>query len=142
MPGLWKLGGSMYSSGSNFEYIFKIAGGISNYILIVFPILALSLYIFSQASKNERLLNILETICYIFAFGVFIFTILSISSVGSYELSFGYTGTVFVYSLIFAVKILDYLITVSPGEEKIWGFTFTEEKSKTKKNSKKKFKRI
>ena len=110
------------SSESNFGVIYNELGSVMNLLFIIFPILGIVAMVGSIITDKVAY----EILAYVVAFIGFCFSVFSVHGFEQYDLSFGYFGTVFVYVLIFAIKIIDYLVSVSDNEEKIWGSAKTK----------------
>ena len=129
MPGL----SSVISMNEHYSAIYELVGGAYFFLLLLFPIFCLVLSIAREFIKNNKTAFRLYILSFIVSFVAFIFTIASIQEIESYELSFGYFGTIFIYLLVFASGIFDYLIAVSPKEEDIWGLVLARSKNFKKK---------
>jgi len=129
MPGL----SSIMSMNEHYSTIYELMGGFYSFLFLAFPILCLVISLMREFLKNDKMAFRLYILSFVISFVAFIFTIASLQEVESYELSFGYFGTIFVYLLVFAAGIFDYLITVSPKEEDIWGPVLGRNKNIRKK---------
>lgn len=133
IPGLNSI--NILNDASGAAAVYESAGNIKYILLILFPFFGLALSVICEFLKNKKAVLISMTISYVIAFLGLVFAIFSVNEVGSYDLSFGYFGTLFCYTLVFAVGIFSYLFASSAKEEGIWQIKPAE--TKFKKKSKK-----
>ena len=91
--------------------------GSNIYLLfLIIPLAEIALISISMRLKSAKI----ELLAYLLNFVGFVFAIFSLHGFENYKLSFGYFGILFVYLLIFAIKLLEYLITSSPSERELF----------------------
>ncbi len=100
--------------------IYETAGNIKYILLVLIPIVGIVLSVMCEFLKNKKTVLFLMVISYIVAFFGLYFATFSVNKIDSYELSFGYFGTLFCYTLVFVVGVFQHLFDSSDKEEDIW----------------------
>jgi len=123
---------------SSSSYISAVRSEFENpkyYLFVIIPIIEIILMCvsihFEKSPDKKNLSLLLEILCYVMNFIGFVFAVFSLNespNLSDYELSFGYLGMLFVYVLVYAIKILDYLIMKTPPESELWPNTTVNSK--------------
>ena len=115
------------ASGSHSAIVRSEYQSALYYLFVIIPIVEIALIgcsmYFEKSNGKKNISLLLEVLCYAVNFIGFVFAVFSLKEspvLPNYKFAFGYLGTIFIYVLIYAIKILDYLIIKTPPESELW----------------------